>query len=282
MKELELWFGSTPVARLEDEFGRAWVLISDLKVALGLSSSDTDGSGPGRGRHRARRGTDPSRMAAWVTEVDPSWTRQATAEESTSFRKRSARRGSGGGASPYLVTREGAFVILNRVRSVDSKLVHEFQRWVNGTLLPAADDAGQLGAPEVTIVPTTPSTDVVVPSSPLEALRAVVDQMIIQEQRVAALEQDQATTRDAVSEVAARLDAQEGRHDYFAALGWAKLTGFQPQDDVTLARLGRIAVSVGAANGVERGTTQHAHYGAVNTWPRWVWEEAARLWRERA
>lgn len=280
MKELELRFGSVPVARLEDESGTAWVLISDLKVALGLVASGTT-RGRGVGHHRKRRGTDPGVMAGWVREVDPSWTRTATAEEGATLRERGTWRSGGGGAA-HLVTREGAFVILGRIRTVDSELVHEFQRWVAGTLLPAADDAGQLGAATVTIVAPAPSTDVVVPSSPLEALRAMVDQLILQEQRMAALEDGQAKTRDAVSEVAARLDAQEGRHDYFAALGWAKLVGFRPTDDVTLARLGKIASSVGMANSVERGTTQHAHYGAVNTWPRWVWEEAARLWRGRA
>lgn len=280
MRGLELRFGNAPVARLEDGSGTAWVLISDLKVALGLVPTGTT-RGRGAGHHRKRKGTDPSVMAGWVREIDPSWTRTATAEEVRALRNRPSVVARGGGAV-RLVTREGAFVILGRIRTVDSELVREFQRWVAGTLLPAADDAGQLGAAEVTIVPTTPSTDVVAPSSPLEALRAVVDQMILQEQRVAALEQDQATTRDAVSEVAARLDAQEGRHDYFAALGWAKLSGFRPTDDVTLARLGKVASSVGSANGVERGTAQHAHYGSVNTWPRWVWEEAARLWRSRA
>lgn len=74
----------------------------------------------------------------------------------------------------------------------------------------------------------------------------------------------------------ARIDAIEGRHDYYAALGWAKIRGFAPTDDRTLNALGRIARTVGLASNVLPGKAPHAHYGEVNTWPVHVWDEAAR------
>ena len=113
------------------------------------------------------------------------------------------------------------------------------------------------------------ATEVAKPRNQLDVLRLALDQI-----EAAQLQAERAEQEARVAN--ARLDAIEGRHDYYAALGWAKLRGFAPTDDRTLANLGRIASTVGKASSILPGKAPHAHYGEVNTWPVHVWDEAAR------
>ena len=105
------------------------------------------------------------------------------------------------------------------------------------------------------------------PRSQIDVLRTALDEI---ERVQQAAEQAQATAE----ETSARLDAIEGRHDWFAALGYAKLTGL-PTNTVALARLGRMASAVGHRHGVAPNKVQHSLYGEVNQWPRWIWDSAA-------
>lgn len=71
----------------------------------------------------------------------------------------------------------------------------------------------------------------------------------------------------------ARLDAIEGRHDWFSALGYAKANGLNT-NKVYLARIGRQASMIAKAHDIEPAKVQHAHYGTVNSYPSWIWELA--------
>lgn len=113
------------------------------------------------------------------------------------------------------------------------------------------------------------------PRDELEMLRVALDQMIATRDETRRTALLAAEADQGAREARARLDAIEGQHDYFAALGWAKLNGVAPTDERTLASLGRVASTVGKSLGVPPGRAPHAHFGEVNTWPSHVWAEAA-------
>lgn len=125
--------------------------------------------------------------------------------------------------------------------------------------------------PEVVPAPREPSS--------IDAIRAMLDQIEVAQQRAARAEEIAIESARSAVDTSARLDAIEGRHDWYAALGYAKLHGL-PTSTTYLARLGREASAVGGEHGVEANRVQHALYGQVNQWPEWVWDEA--LERRRA
>lgn len=105
------------------------------------------------------------------------------------------------------------------------------------------------------------------PQSQIDVLRTALDEI----ERV---QQTAERAQNTAEETSARLDAIEGRHDWFAALGYAKLAGL-PTNTIALARLGRMASAVGHRHDLEPNKVQHGLYGEVNQWPRWVWDAAA-------
>ncbi|MGW2258985.1 hypothetical protein ACWCXE_14265 [Streptomyces sp. NPDC001780] len=102
--------------------------------------------------------------------------------------------------------------------------------------------------------------------SPAQMLVEMAQQFLVQEQRLAAIEQEQAAT-------AAKVEAIEGRHDWFTALGYAKLHD-HPTDRPYLARVGKRATALLRESGVEPHRRQDATFGAVNTYPVSVLEDA--------
>lgn len=104
-------------------------------------------------------------------------------------------------------------------------------------------------------------------SSSLDVLRGMIDQLEI-------VQRDAAEAKSIASTTSARLDAIEGQHDYFAALGYAKLHNL-PTSTRHLQRMGTQAAMIARQNGVEAVKTQHALYGTVNSFPRWVWDLVA-------
>lgn len=96
----------------------------------------------------------------------------------------------------------------------------------------------------------------------------------------AQIDQLEATQRMAEQAVAlasktdARLDAIEGRHDWYAALGYARAHGIENTSSKFLASVGRQASAIAKANGITPVKIQHALYGEVNSLPAWVWEIA--------
>ncbi|MEV4155458.1 hypothetical protein AB0J48_20750 [Nocardia salmonicida] len=103
--------------------------------------------------------------------------------------------------------------------------------------------------------------------STFDILRAQIDQLEAA-QRTADEAKAIATKTDA------RLDAIEGRHDWFAALGYARHNGISNTSTRFLASVGRQATIIAKANGIEPNKVQHQLYGLVNTYPAWVWELA--------
>lgn len=101
--------------------------------------------------------------------------------------------------------------------------------------------------------------------STFDILRAQIDQ----------LETAQRTADEAKAlavKTEARLDAIEGRHDWFSALGYARLNGIKNTSTQHLNKMGRQASMIAKRNGIEPVKVPHHLYGEVNSYPAWIWE----------
>lgn len=101
----------------------------------------------------------------------------------------------------------------------------------------------------------------------LDVLRAAIDQ-------IEAAQRDASEAREIAATTAARLDAIEGKHDWFSAIAYARLHNL-PTATVFLRKLGACAGQIGRSHGIEPTQVQHQLYGWVNSWPAWVWDLAA-------
>lgn len=72
----------------------------------------------------------------------------------------------------------------------------------------------------------------------------------------------------------ARLDAIEGRHDWYSALGYARVNGIRNTSTQFLNRVGRQASAVAKTHAVEPEKVPHPLFGEVNSYPSWIWELA--------
>ena len=105
------------------------------------------------------------------------------------------------------------------------------------------------------------------PGSQFDMLRSMVDH----------LEAAQRTADEAkqiASKTDARLDAIEGRHDWYSALGYARHTSYGNTSSEHLQKIGAQAKQIAASHGIEPVKVPHALYGRVNSLPAWVWEIA--------
>lgn len=100
-----------------------------------------------------------------------------------------------------------------------------------------------------------------------DVLRAAIDQ-------IEAAQRDAAEARAIAANTEARLDAIEGKHDWFSAIAYARLHKL-PTNSSYLRKLGACAGQIGRSHGVEPTQVQHQLYGWVNSWPAWVWDLAA-------
>ncbi len=167
-----------------------------------------------------------------------------------------------------IISEPGLYTLLVRSRRPEAK---PFRRWVTHEVLPALRRTGTYS------IDQRPAETAPVPAAdPLDVLAAMVAELRTNRETATRALNAADEAREETRVVAARLDAIEGHHEWYAALGWARLTGWARTDDVTLARLGRIAGTIGRAQGLVAGKAPHAHYGEVNTWPAHVWDEAAR------
>lgn len=101
--------------------------------------------------------------------------------------------------------------------------------------------------------------------STFDILRAQIDQ----------LETAQRTADEAKAlavKTEARLDAIEGRHDWYSALGYARLNGIKNTSTQNLNKMGRQASMIAKRNNIEPVKVPHHLYGEVNSYPAWVWE----------
>lgn len=100
-----------------------------------------------------------------------------------------------------------------------------------------------------------------------DVLRAAIDQ-------IEAAQRDASEAKEIAATTAARLDAIEGKHDWFSAVAYARLHDL-PTSTVFLRKLGSCAGQIGRSHGIEPTQVQHQLYGWVNSWPAWVWDLAA-------
>ena len=105
------------------------------------------------------------------------------------------------------------------------------------------------------------------PVNQFDVLRAAIDQ-------IEAAQREAAEAKEIAAKTEARLDAIEGKHDWFSAIAYARMHGLPTSSDY-LRRLGGCAGRIGRTHGVEPTQVQHQLYGWVNSWPAWVWDLAA-------
>lgn len=100
-----------------------------------------------------------------------------------------------------------------------------------------------------------------------DVLRAAIDQ-------IEAAQREATQAKAIAAKTEARLDAIEGKHDWFSAIAYARLHNLQTSTQF-LRKLGGCAGRIGRSHGVEPTQVQHQLYGWVNSWPAWVWDLAA-------
>jgi hypothetical protein len=95
------------------------------------------------------------------------------------------------------------------------------------------------------------------------------DHLALAESIIAAIRED----RQRIAAVEAKVSAIEGRHDWFTALGYAKLTD-RPTDRPYLIKVGTRAGRILREGGEQPVKRQDATFGSVNTYPADVLEQA--------
>jgi hypothetical protein len=93
----------------------------------------------------------------------------------------------------------------------------------------------------------------------LDVIEGMVRAIRADRRRLAAVEETQAV-------IVAKVAAIEGRHDWFTALGYAKLHDHGTERDY-LSRVGRRAAAISRASGQEPRPRQDATFGRINTYP---------------
>lgn len=101
----------------------------------------------------------------------------------------------------------------------------------------------------------------------LDVLRAALDQ-------IEAAQRDAAEAKAIAERTDARLAAIEGKHDWLAALAYARINEL-PTHTAYLRKLGNCATRIARAHDIEPNKVQHQLFGAVNSYPVWVWDLAA-------
>lgn len=102
------------------------------------------------------------------------------------------------------------------------------------------------------------------PASQLDVLRSMIDQ-------IEAGQRDAAEAKALAVKTEARLDAIEGRHDWYSALGYARLHRLNTSSQY-LNRVGRQASMIAKRNNIEPVKVPHQLFGEVNSYPAWIWE----------
>ncbi|MGX6605596.1 hypothetical protein ACWKSP_26210 [Micromonosporaceae bacterium Da 78-11] len=110
----------------------------------------------------------------------------------------------------------------------------------------------------------------------LALLEGLIQVVRINRQQVAAIQATQTQQAAKQFELAARMDSVESRHDWFAALAYAKLNGL-PTDIGSARRLGTAASRLMRNTGQKPAPMQHPIWGTVNTYPIAVLDEAAEI-----
>lgn len=91
--------------------------------------------------------------------------------------------------------------------------------------------------------------------------------------QVGRIEAEQKRQDERLREVSARVESIEGAHDWWSALGYARMHAL-PSDRSYLQRVGLHAGRLLREDGGVPGKTQHPAFGTVNTYPEWALERA--------
>ena len=154
-----------------------------------------------------------------------------------------------------VVNESGLYALIFQSRTEQAR---KFKRWVTSEVLPSIRTNGSYA---------------VVPAQRGEVAVSGIDLIIAMAQELKRAEETAQKALASSSETSARLDAIEGKHDWFAGLAYAKLNGL-PTSTTYLQRLGKAASKIGRSRGLTVSKVQHGLYGEVNQWPAWVWELA--------
>ena len=100
----------------------------------------------------------------------------------------------------------------------------------------------------------------------IDGIRAMLDQ-------IEAAEKEAAEAKALGERNEARIDAIEGHHDWWSALGYARANNMCTEQQY-LSRLSRRAGRVARSHGIDPARVPHAHFGFVNSYPAWVWDSA--------
>lgn len=149
-----------------------------------------------------------------------------------------------------IINESGLYELI--IRS-DKPEARKFRRWVTRDVLPQIRKTGGYSQT----------------LDPLDQAQMMLDAMRADRARIAALE----TTVVAIS---AKQAAQDGAHDWFTTLAYAKLNGL-PTDRVSCQKHGQRAARLMRSRGQEPIRRQDATFGTVNTYPVDVLEETVDL-----
>lgn len=105
------------------------------------------------------------------------------------------------------------------------------------------------------------------PNSSFDLMRQMID-------RLEEADRKAEEARAIAAKTDARLDAIEGRHDWYSALGYARLNGIPNTSTQFLNRVGRQASSIAKRHNIDAVKVPHQLFGEVNSYPAWVWEIA--------
>jgi len=114
------------------------------------------------------------------------------------------------------------------------------------------------------------------PVDDLALLESLIQVVRVNRQQVAAVQAAQAQQAEEQRVLTARMDSVESKHDWFAALAYAKMNRL-PTDIASARRLGTAASRLMKRMGQKPAPMQHPIWGTVNTYPIAVLDEAAEI-----
>lgn len=163
-----------------------------------------------------------------------------------------------------VVTESGLYALVLGSRKRQAK---PFKRWVTHDVLPSIRRTGSYA------VQTRPASQLDVLAAAVAEMQRIEREMHETRAEVRAVAERAEDTLATVTEIAARQDAIEGRHDWFAGLAYSRLKGW-PTDLPSVQRLGRRAGAIARRSGIKAVKVQHGLYGEVNQLPAWCWDQA--------
>jgi prophage antirepressor-like protein len=161
----------------------------------------------------------------------------------------------GGKQDMTVVNESGLYSLILTSRKPSAK---KFKKWITAEVLPAIRKTGGYSIQQVD-------------SSPAELLVMMAQQNLVNERRVAAVEEK-------VKLIEAKLPQEQ---DYFTVLGYARFAGAVVSNNMAIA-IGRRAASISRGRGFPIGDTSDPRYGYVHTYASVVLAEVFAEYCETA